>query len=149
MSITTVRPQNKHKNLAVFLLKKGSFLSIWYLQGAHCMLLWCVLITVQACIGYLSWHTDDTLREEQWRDSIRQVGVLPRRTLWQSNGGVVRMQKARRWWWKWKESRGGGTRWQTDRQGVSAGTGTWGSDTHREAELNGKSSDIPTSATNF
>lgn len=27
---------------------------------------------------------------------------------------------------------------QTDRQGVSAGTGIWGSDTHREAVLNGK-----------
>lgn len=31
----------------------------------------------------------------------------------------------------------------TDRHGVSAGTEIWGSDTHKEAVLSGKYSDIP------
>lgn len=39
------------------------------------------------------------------------------------------------------EGGGGQDDRQTDRQGVSAGTGIWGSDTHREAVLSGKYTD--------
>lgn len=49
-----------------------------------------------------------------------------------------------------KGERGGGQDdRQTDRQGVSAGTGIWGSDTHREAAQSGNYSDIPRRAMFF
>lgn len=75
------------------------------------------------------WSCNDFLQENKAAPLLQQTdGVLPHRTLWQSNGGWWGCRKhddGGGWWEEWDR----GTRWQTDtqtdRQGVSASSEVW------------------------